>query len=146
MTNKKLHPFIMLLLLVLILIGNYFFKKDVVEFPALYSKCQISKVSCEIFIADKKLEVFIDGEVKALQPFMIRIVDKNNAIDRAVVLFRMKEMEMGKNEYGFVKLDAQNWKAEVVIPVCTAGRRDWLVELELYQGAIKKKVSFEMKI
>ncbi|MDH5423660.1 MAG: hypothetical protein OEY29_01540 [Gammaproteobacteria bacterium] len=97
-------------------------------------------------VSGKKIELSIEGEVKALQPFILRISDKNHAIDRAVAVFRMKGMDMGKNEYAFVNIDAQNWIAEVVIPLCTVGRRDWSIELELYQGDVKKKLSFDIKI
>jgi len=77
---------------------------------------------------------------------MINIVDNDKLIERASVDLKMKAMDMGKNHFAFIKSGAHSWTAEVVIPVCTTGRRDWLFEFDFITSGVKKRVIFEITI
>ncbi|CUA81565.1 MULTISPECIES: hypothetical protein [Gulbenkiania] len=44
--------------------------------------------------------------------------------------FSMQGMDMGFNRYRFVA-DGKVWRARVTLPVCSTGRADWLMTLEV---------------
>ena len=146
MNKKTLRSFFVVLLLALVIVGNYFLRKGTDNNQVEYSKCQLGIENCLIVTDGMELEIIVEGEIKALKPFVIHMVDKNQIIDKALVKFNMKAMNMGVNQYEFVQIDNNNWKAEVVIPVCTTGRRDWLVEFEIDNEIKKKNISFEIEI
>lgn len=134
------------LLLVGVLIGNYFLNKGIKSTGLVeLSSCRLDVDTCEIKINDKNLSVTLDGEVKPLAPFLINISDKSNLIDSAIVSFKMKAMDMGFNKYRFIK-DNSNWTAKIIIPICTTGRRDWLVEVEVRYANTIRKVTFDIEI
>lgn len=145
MSKISLQQFSFFLLLVLILVGNYFLKQTVDDDLVEYTGCQLGVETCEIVIGDTRLKVSVEGEVKALQSFFIRIVDKNNTLDQAVVSFKMKAMDMGINQYRLVRVE-NGWVADIIIPVCTTGRRDWLVEFEFVVNETRRKVAFDIEI
>ncbi len=140
------HYFIILLLSA-VLIVNYFLRQDVDDavIRVEYSECRLGDENCKIIVAGHRLELFIEGEVKALKPFVVHIVDKDNVIEQAKVRFEMKAMDMGLNQYVFKKHD-DGWQANVVIPICTTGRRDWLVELDININAGLKRIVFNIEI
>ncbi len=146
MNKKTLRSLFVVLLLALVIVGNYFLRPGADNNQVEYSKCQLGIESCVIVIDGMELEIIVEGEIKALKPFVIHMTDKNQIIDKALVKFNMKAMDMGVNQYEFVQIDNNNWKAEVVIPVCTTGRRDWLVEFEIDNEIKKKNISFEIEI
>lgn len=147
MNKITFRHFSIILLLSVVLIVNYFLRQDIVNTntPIEYSKCRLGDESCEIFIAGHRLELLIEGRVKALKPFIVYIVDKDNTIEQAKVRFEMKAMDMGINQYAFKKLD-NSWQANVVIPICTTGRRDWIAEFDIDFNGDSIKVIFNMEI
>jgi len=135
-----------ILMLIMILAGNYFFKPVPEKTTILVSGCDLSKDKCKVVLEKSEHEITIEGEVKALQKFTINIIDNDDMIEQASVELKMKAMDMGKNRFAFVKSGDHGWKTDVVIPVCTTGRRDWLFEFEIIQSGAKKRVIFEIKI
>lgn len=134
------------LLLALVMAANYFLKEEKEVVVIEYSKCNLSKGECNLFAGNEIIRVSVVGEIKALQKFEIRLSGQSDNVLGARVNFKMKTMDMGINQYTFVKHEDGVWLAEVVIPICTAGRRDWLVELELSLKSGQKKVVFDLVI
>lgn len=147
MNKITFRHFSIILLLSVILIVNYFLRQDVdnSNTPIEYSTCRLGGESCEIVIAGHRLELLIEGEVKALKPFIVRIFDKDNAIGQAKVRFLMKTMDMGINQYAFKKVD-DSWQVNVVIPICTTGRRDWVAEFDIDFNGESIKLVFNVEI
>ena len=148
MKKVSANSVFILLLLIMILVGNYYLK-PVAEEPAVFiSDCDLTKNKCKVSLTESELEIMILGELKALQAFTIRIIDNNDWLEQASVDLKMKAMDMGKNRFAFVKSGNHGWKSEVVIPVCTTGRRDWLFEFEFefIKSGVREKVVFELTI
>jgi len=135
-----------LLLLLMILVGNYYFKPASEKPVVFISDCDLGKEKCKVNLAESELEIAIHGEIKALQIFTISIIDDDNLIEHANVDLKMKAMDMGKNRFAFVKSGVHSWKSDVVIPVCTTGRRDWLFEFEFIKSGVRERVIFEITI
>ena len=147
MKKITVRHFSIILLLSIVLIVNYFLRQDIdiTNTPVEYSKCRLGDQSCEIIIAGHRLELLIEGEVRALKPFIVHIVDTDNILEQAKVIFEMKAMDMGINQYVFKKVD-DNWQANVVIPICTTGRLDWVAEFEIASNGDLRKVVFNIEI
>lgn len=71
-----------------------------------------------------------------LTPFEVRVRAEGVRAQAISLRFSMQGMAMGENRY---RLDPQYdgaWSARVILPVCAAGRRDWLAELDVKSAAI----------
>lgn len=147
MNKITFRHFSIILLLSIVLILNYFLRQniDITNTPIEYSKCRLGDESCEIIIAGHRLELLIEGDIRALKPFIVHIVDIDNVIEQAKVRFEMKTMDMGINQYVFKKAD-NSWQANVVIPICTTGRRDWIAKFEIDLNGESRKVVFNIEI
>jgi len=125
---------VFILLIALIISGQILFNKtdapgdDVV---VVDYACRLDLQECVLFINNAELTVSAEGDLQPLKPFTIKIKDQTSIIKNAVVDLSMLEMEMGKNQFTFERLNPTEWHASVVIPVCTTGRRDWKVELSV---------------
>jgi len=74
--------------------------------------------------------------VAALKPFPVRVWPAPGVrIEKLVLSFRMSGMDMGLNRYRLVEQPDGAWQAGVTLPVCTSGRTDWFVDLELWTDA-----------
>lgn len=51
--------------------------------------------------------------------------------NRASAEFQMVGMDMGFNRYDLKRAGAEKLVAQVTLPVCVSGRRDWILYLEL---------------
>jgi hypothetical protein len=65
----------------------------------------------------------------ALKPFVLEVAAPEAKAVAAT--FAMVGMDMGENRYQLVRTDAGPWRASVILPVCVAGRADWLMTLEV---------------
>lgn len=135
MMEKKHQAILFVLLGVLVIAGNIYLSQSKFNQPnsvqIIKTKCRIDIAPCEITDEYNIYKVVVEGEVKPLKKFLIKLHDKNQLINNAVIEFRMKNMEMGKNVFSFERVSLGVWAADVIIPVCTTGRRDWELVLVL---------------
>ena len=66
---------------------------------------------------------------KPLQPFTITVLAPGSRQVHAE--FQMQGMEMGLNRYAFVAGEARLFAAQITLPVCVSGRRDWKLYLQI---------------
>lgn len=66
---------------------------------------------------------------------------------QAVTLrFDMVGMDMGVNQYRLQVIDKGVWQAQVMLPVCVTGRRDWFATVRVTvpgDEAVEAKFPFE---
>lgn len=74
-------------------------------------------------------QIRFDRQPDALQKFRISVQWPGAAEVHAS--FQMQDMEMGFNRYRLLPAAAEGWQAEVMLPACIQGRKDWLVILEI---------------
>lgn len=138
MIEKKHQTILFVLLGVLVIVGNIYLSQSKFNQPnsvqAIKTNCQIDIAPCVLTDENNIYKISVEGEVKPLKKFLIKLQDKNQLINNAVIEFRMMDMEMGKNVFSFERMDLGIWEADVIIPVCTTGRRDWELELVLTSG------------
>ena len=70
-----------------------------------------------------------DSAPVALKPFGLMVVAP--AAQDVHVELRMQGMEMGLNRYRLIRQVNGEWRAAIILPVCVAGRRDWLMVIEV---------------
>lgn len=82
--------------------------------------------------------VRFDRQPDALQRFHVEVVWPRAGELHAS--FRMLGMEMGYNRYRLIPMADGRWQAEVMLPACIQGRKDWLLMLEA--GETRYQISF----
>lgn len=101
--------------------------------PRLVRHDQAMAVDCPDIVAGCALppadaQVRFDQQPDALRRFNIIVTWPGAAEVHAS--FQMRGMEMGLNRYRLIPDDAGHWRAEVMLPACIQGRKDWLLLLE----------------
>jgi len=104
--------------------------------------CRLDLKDCVIPLAETTIRISADKNIKPLEAFSIELTEHSSVIQSVFLDLSMLEMDMGKNQFVFSKTSQKQWKSTVVIPVCTTGRRDWMVEL--YIKLEKKQYSVNL--
>ncbi|MDH5516699.1 MAG: hypothetical protein OEY36_02625 [Gammaproteobacteria bacterium] len=147
MKSNRLSAVLAVVLLTIIIAGQYFFRQSSPENKSvLYSACRLTTEDCPLQYDTAAYTVSISDDVKALRPFFISITDPAQKITKAVLNLKMREMDMGQNRYTFSRVSADSWRAKVIIPVCTSGKRNWLIELSVDDQTSSRITVFEINI
>lgn len=147
MKNITLSSIFAIVIVSVIATAQYYFRKEVTEDKLIeYSHCQLGAGECHLKYDHAQYTVSISGELKALQPFFITITDPAQKITNAMVKLTMRDMDMGLNLYSFIPASENRWRAKVIIPVCTTGKRTWQVELTIADQAMTRATVFEINI
>jgi hypothetical protein len=76
-----------------------------------------------------KLFAKTDNVPTPLKPFALSVAAP--AAQEVHVELHMQGMEMGLNRYRLIQQPNGEWRATVTLPACVAGRRDWLMVIEV---------------
>jgi len=94
---------------------------------ALAVACPDIVARCEL--APAGLQVRFDHPPRPLQKFQVMVeLPGAQAVHAS---FNMRGMEMGFNRYRLLPDGPGRWQAEVLLPACIQGRKDWLMTLEV---------------
>lgn len=100
-------------------------------------QCQLHVGDCEVRLpGDAWVEIHAEGEIRPLSPFKIFL--KSDVLEPAAVSFEMVGMDMGINRYSFTETPSGGWKAEVMLPVCTVNRTDWVAVFNLRSSTVEE--------
>lgn len=88
--------------------------------------CRFNSDPCDIKLDGKILSIIVQGKVTPLERFSIQL--RGKAAQHVVVNMSMVDMDMGINRFVFKQKEAGLFETLVVLPVCTARRKDWLAE------------------
>lgn len=72
------------------------------------------------------------GRVRTLTKFPIEVQVTGMQPQEVIAEFSMVDMDMGQNRYRLVRDPAGTWRAEVILPLCTSGRRDWVAAISAH--------------
>jgi hypothetical protein len=75
------------------------------------------------------VRITFDQAPKSMKPFRLRVEVANAREVHAG--FAMRGMQMGLNRYRLLAGAPGVWQAEITLPVCTNGRGDWIMTLEI---------------
>ena len=79
-----------------------------------------------------------------MSPFSV-VVESAAEVTQVTLQFRMQGMEMAVQRYRLLKNKSGTWQAEVMLPVCSLGRSDWvaLLDVQLKQEWWRVEMYFE---
>lgn len=101
------------------------------------SSCDPAKQVCKFDNKELSYDLQFKGGPSGLVPFVVLInMYDNTQPDSIELSFDMDGMDMGYNLHNLVK-NKNIWQAKVILPVCSLGRNDWLLNV---------KMKFENKI
>ncbi|MBI5752870.1 MAG: hypothetical protein HZA59_12140 [Hydrogenophilales bacterium] len=95
------------------------------EAPAVACVALIQGCSVE----QGKLFAKTDSVPTPLKPFALTVAAPT--AKEVHVELHMQGMEMGLNRYRLIRQDNGEWRATLTLPACVAGRRDWLMVIEV---------------
>jgi len=99
------------------------------------STCDLLNGSCHIVNRDIEYEIAFDGVPSPLTPFGIRLTALDSKISHVGIEFEMEEMDMGNNFYS-LENKGKFWDAQVLLPVCSLGRNDWLLRVNVVRDEV----------
>lgn len=102
---------------------------DVIQITSK-SSCDVAQNICEINDKGYKYLIRFEGEPSALSPFKVILENTKPQVDSVEIEFDMDDMDMGFNVYQ-MKQSGTEWKARVVLPVCSLSRNDWNLKVKL---------------
>ena len=102
------------------------------------TSCPALPAACRLEVGGHPLELNFSPAPVPLKPFMLNV--KAPAARSVFAEFTMVDMDMGANRYRLEAASAGMWKANVTLPVCVAGRSNWIMTLEV--DGVKVRVPF----
>jgi hypothetical protein len=110
------------------------------------SGCDPSRGPCRASGAGMGIRFGMGPGVRPLAPFPIRVEVGDAKLDSVLVAFSMRDMDMGINRFRLVSDDGLHWTGQGLIPVCSAGRRDWTATVFLDQGDRRHRAVFGFQV
>ena len=77
-----------------------------------------------------------------MQPLPLVLEVGGGEISEPRIAFAMVDMDMGASRYQLESIGVNRWQAEAILPICSAGRRDWLATVDYAAGGERRAVAF----
>jgi len=138
MNMKKIWPFLLLLLPLVLALGLPRFIGGDVGGPILMAHCPDLVQGCKVAFGERGAEVRFLSAPTPLKRF--DLVVKGGDIRQVAADFAMQGMDMGPNHYELQRTADGVWNAKVVLPVCVSGTSNWVMTLEL--DGVKRQIPF----
>ena len=135
---KKIWPFLLLLLPVLLALGLPRFIGGDAGGPILTAHCPDPVQGCQVSFGEKRAEVRFLSVPTPLTRF--DLVVKAPDVGQVTADFAMQGMDMGPNRYVLQRTADGAWHGKIVLPVCVSGVSNWTMTLEL--DGVKRQIPF----
>lgn len=125
MTLRRWHFFLaawLLLLAALLWLPHCWLEGRAQELP-----CRDPVAGCRLPALEGSVR--FDHTPQPMQKFRVDLLAPGAHVVSAS--FTMRDMSMGFNRYRFLPAGSGHWVAEVMLPACVQGRRDWQMLLEI---------------
>lgn len=96
----------------------------------IISDCDPDHDTCQLNLDGQLVSFGFTGTPSPLKPFGVELVAQQASIDSASVSFEMQGMDMGYHQHALIR-QQNNWSAQLILPVCSLGRNDWIVKLKI---------------
>jgi len=112
------------------LIGSLLKNNKQAEFIVHNSTCDLLVEKCRIQNKGIEYEIAFDGVPSPLTPFNVRFTAFSSQPSNVKIEFEMEGMDMGSNFYS-LENKVDYWDANVLLPVCSLGRNDWILRVSV---------------
>lgn len=102
--------------------------------PPIHSgqaQCDAAQGACETRAGPLLASLKLLPPVTSLQPFDMHLQIDGVKARLVVMTFTMVDMDMGLNRFVLRQGEDGDWHGQAVLPVCSAGRKDWLATLSV---------------
>ena len=126
--------------------------RDTYDYYQLVSdpSCKITKETCAARFRDVALTLAFNGKPDALKPFQAVLTASGIQAEEPPVVslvFNMKGMNMGELKQKLRSTGAKNtWAGQVILPVCSTGRRDWRVRVDFIMKGKIYSADFDFEL
>lgn len=93
--------------------------------------CDPESEICTAGDAGRGLGFAMPEGARLMAAFPVEVQLRGLAADAVTVDFRMQGMDMGVNRAQLQDLGGGRWRGDVILPVCTTGRADWLAVVDV---------------
>jgi len=97
--------------------------------PVSVLSCADLAQGCRARLDEVDIALGVEGEIKVLQPFGVWL--RHPGANSVQASFSMVGMDMGFNRYTLKRGDDGVFRGRVTLPVCVAGRGDWVMTLTI---------------
>ncbi|VAW70325.1 hypothetical protein MNBD_GAMMA10-1114 [hydrothermal vent metagenome] len=109
------------------------------------SSCDLLQSACEFKQFDNHYTIKLIGKPSPLSPFVVQLDAAPSSMDAAEISFKMRNMDMGYAVYSLRRYQlSDTWQASVILPVCLAGRADWVLSVKLQLANQQSVVKFDV--
>lgn len=129
MSAKKIWPFLLLLLPLLLALGLPRLIGRDAGGPAKVAQCPDLVQGCRVPFRGRMVEVRFSSTPVPLRPFDLMVVAPEAG--RVSADFSMQGMDMGPNRYTLQRVADGAWHGKIVLPVCVSSTSNWVLTLEL---------------
>jgi len=117
--------------LIIVFLGSYFFgslleSDKQIKSVVTTSDCNLLDGNCHIVDKGIEYEVSFHGVPSPLTAFEVHFTALKSQPSNVEIKFEMEEMDMGNNFYS-LENKGKYWAAQVLLPVCSLGRNDWVL-------------------
>lgn len=135
---KKIWPFLLLLLPVLLAMGLPRLIGGDAGGPILTAHCPDLVQGCQVAFGARSVEVRFLSAPTPLKRF--DLVVKAPDAGKVAADFAMQGMDMGPNRNVLQRTADGVWHGKILLPVCVSGASNWAMTLEL--DGVKRKIPF----
>lgn len=117
-------------------------------------QCDLTRRTCAIDFPQLRVEVIFLKSPEYLVPFEAEVAlhgEVATKVTKVTLQFVMNGMQMRLPEAALIKgttseLATSRWRNTVMIPVCTSGRNDWIVEVQATTAEKKYVADFPLRM
>ena len=116
--------------LIAYLVGSWLKPTSMDDAELIISDCDPSHGKCQLNFDGQSVSFAFTGTPSPLTPFGVELIAKQSMIENASVSFEMQGMDMGYHQHVLTR-QQDSWSAQLILPVCSLGRNDWIVKLKI---------------
>lgn len=152
MKRQTVVGLLVMLVLPAVLIGLWFLRPgiDAASESAtslqITADCDSAQRACGARGEDLEIELRLGPPVRPMEAFEIQLQGTLAADAQVAVQFQMRGMDMGLNRYRLIVSADGVWHGRAILPACTAGRSDWLAQVEILQNGRRWRAEFPFAV
>jgi len=124
--RRVLAPLLLVVALVAVAVAGYWLKRPA---EAIALQCADPLAGCSFVHQGAPASVRFLSQPAALEAFGLRVSAPN--AHKTSAEFQMVGMDMGFNRYDLRPARPGEFAAQITLPICVSGRRDWMLYLDV---------------